>query len=412
MKYLLKNCKIIDPSSPHHGESKDVLIVDGIIKEIGFDIPSDDCEVIESDALHVSQGWIDIGAELSDPGHEERETIETLCAAARAGGYTDIAVFPTSRPVIQNKSDVKNLIHSGKSNGITIHPIGALSVDLKGENITEYIDLHTAGAIAFADGNKSIQKSGLIMRALQYVKTFDGLIIHHPSDHSLDNGNHINEGASSIQMGMKGAPNIAETIMLTRDLELNAYSESKLAIHNISTAESIDIITQAKNDQSTTFVGIPFINLVKTEEDILGFESNLKVNPPLRHPSDKKALIDAVNTGKIDYISSNHRPLEEEVKKLEFGFAAHGMIGLQTAFAALNGGGEIPLENIVKCLTDGPRKVLGLDNHSIETGQKARLTIFDPTKKWTYNIESKKSLSENSPYLGQEMTGLVIKTIS
>lgn len=414
MKYLIKNCKVIQKGSKLHGKKTDILISNGKIESISKNIDAPNAKIIKGKNLHVSVGWMDIGTHLGEPGYEHRETFESLADAALAGGYTDIATMPKSVPVIQTKAQIKNLISSGKAFGIDIHPMAALSNDLKGENITEFIDMHNAGAVGFTDGLKPVSKSGLLMRALQYVKSFGGIILHHPNDDSLANGNQIHEGNISTKMGMKGSPSLAEELTVHRDTQLNNYTESKLCVHLISSKESITTLKNAKKKDKNLKVGVAYLNLIKNHEDLQGFDSNLKVIPILRGAADQKALKKAVVDDTIDYISSNHVPLEVEQKHLEFPYAAHGAIGLETCFAALNtyASNDFSVDTLVDKLTNGPRNLLGANLIEIESGNQAKLTVFDPSFNWTYNKNDIKSLSENSPFIGSEFSGKVIATIN
>lgn len=412
MKYLLKKCMILDENSPFDGKKMDILIKKNTILQIAKNIEDDSAEVIKGKKLYISTGWMDIGTSLGEPGHEQRETMASLCAAARAGGYTDLAVFPNAIPATQTQAQVTQLIDTGKKHGVSIHPIGALSKDRKGEEITEIIDLQRAGAVAFSDGNRPVEKDGLLLRALQYVKSFDGLILHHPRNESLDNGGHVHEGDVSVAMGLKGSPTLSETLTLERDLQLAAYTESRLAIHNISSKESISRLKNLKKENDV-YASVACMNLVETDAVVETFDVNFKVDPPLRSKSDKNALIKAVNTGDIDYITSNHTPLEEELKKLEFPYAEPGIINLQTCFSVLNSavGDKIDIRTLVHKISKGPKQMLGIQDSIIDEGQKGSFTIFDTEEEWTFTSENNVSISSNSPYLGKTLKGKVLLTV-
>jgi len=414
MRYLIKNCKIIQKGNSWNGKRVDILVVKGIINKIGKDITDDKAKVIKSKNLIVSEGWLDLGTQLGEPGFEHRETFASLAESALAGGFTDIAPMPKSIPTIQTKAQLKNLIHSGADHGINILPIAALSQDLDGQNITEMVDLHNAGAVAFSDGHKSLANGGVLLRALQYVKRFNGLIIHHPNDATLNNDDLIHEGEISIQLGIKGSPSLAEELTVYRDLQLAEYSESKLNIHLISSKEALSLVKSSKKNNSNLTVGVSYLNLVKSDEDLQTFDSNLKVKPTLRSTKDRKALIKAIGDDTLDYICSNHVPLEIEKKQLEYSYASHGAIGLETCFAALSThlSSNLDLENIVDKLSDGPRKVLGTPSQKIEEGAIAKITCFDPTIEWQYQKNDIKSLSKNSPFVGSSFIGKVVATFN
>lgn len=414
MKYLIKDCKIIDQRSKLNGKKVDILIDKGRIEDIGRNLSSDKATLIKGKNLHASIGWMDIGTHLGEPGYEHRETFETLAEAALSGGYTDLVTMPKSKPAIQSKAQIKNLILSGKAAGIDIHPLCALSDDLKGENITEFVDLHHGGAVGFTDGLKTVEKGGLLLRALQYSKSFDGVILHHPNDESLANGNLIHEGEVSTQLGMKGSPTLAEELAVYRDVQLNEYSESQLCIHLVSSASAASIIKASKKKDQNISAGVSYLNLVKNHNDLSSFDSNLKVKPILRSTKDQKSLIKGLTDGTFDYIASNHVPLEVEKKHLEYPYASHGAIGLETTFAAMNThlNKNDLLETIIEKLTIGPREVLNMELPEIEKSANAKLTVFDPSISWVYEETGVKSSSNNSPFLGTQFTGKVVATIN
>ena len=414
MKYLIKDCKIVDKASTLNGKRVDILVEKGKIADLGKNLKDDKAKVVRGKNLCASVGWMDIGTHLGEPGYEHRETFESLAAAALAGGYTDLVTMPKSVPAIQSKAQIKNLILNGQSIGVDIHPLGALSNDLLGENITEFIDMHHGGAVGFTDGLKPVAKGGLLLRALHYVKSFGGVIFHNPNDESIANGDLIHEGNVSTSMGMKGSPSLAEELTVFRDVQLNAYSESKLCLHLISSAESVSIIKNQKKKDQNLKAGVSYLSLIKTHEDLADFDSNLKVKPILRSVKDKKSLHKSLIDGTVDYISSNHVPLEIEKKHTEYPYASHGAIGLETTFAALNTytAKSITLDTIIEKLTSGPRSVLNIQMPTIAIGEEAKLTIFDPTCQWIYEEQSIKSTSKNSPFIGDTFSGKVIATIN
>lgn len=414
MKYLIKNCKVIHRSSKLHGKKVDILIDKGVISDIGSKLSATKATIIEGKQLHVSIGWMDIGTHLGEPGYEHRETFESLANASKFGGYTDIVSMPKSIPTIQTKAQIKNIISAGQVYGIDIHPLGALSQDSNGDTISELIDMHNAGAVGFTDGLKPVEKSGLLLRALQYVKMFNGIVFHHPDDKSLANENLIHEGDVSTSLGMKGSPSLAENLMLYRDIKLQEYANSRLCIHLISTKESVELIKNAKKSDSNIVSGVSYLNLLQSHDDLSSFDSNLKVKPLLRDKKDQKALRRGLSSETLDYISSNHYPLEIEKKHLEFPYASHGAIGLETCFAALctSSSRELDLETIIHKISIGPRVALGISIPEFNVGTKAKFTVFDPTIKWTYEEKNIHSLSHNSPYINKEFEGKVVATIN
>ena len=414
MKYLIRNCKITQPGSSWNGKRADILIKKGKIASIGKSLVLGTATEIKGKNLHASMGWMDIGTHLGEPGYEHRETLESLANAAAAGGYTDLVTFPKAIPAVQTKAQIQNLQLAGQRLGVNIHPIGALSNDLKGENINEFIDMHKAGAVGFSDGLKPVDKGGLLLRALQYAKSFDGTIFHHPNDDSLANGDLIHEGEVSTRLGMKGSPDLSEELTTYRDVQLNSYAASKLAIHLVSSKAAVGIIKDGKKKDKNLSAGVAYLNLVRNDESLSTFDSNHKVKPILRSDRDQKALVKAVKEGTIDYISSNHVPLEAEKKHLEYPYASHGSIGLETCFAALNTelNKQVDLSIVLQKLTTGPREVLGLPMPLISEGEDVCMTIFDPSEQWIYTQSDIKSTSSNSPFIGMTFTGKTIATFN
>ena len=413
MDILLKRATIISPGDKNHLQTKDILVSKGKIEKIANTISAPKAKIIESENLHVSMGWMDIGTHIGEPGLEHRETSDSAAGAAAAGGYTDIAVMPTVDPVTHSKSEVSYIANNQPSNGVRIHSIGAVSRDAKGEDLTEMIDMSRAGAIAFGDGLKSIKDSGMMMRALQYAKAVNKPVINYSLDKSLAHDGQMHEGNVSVSLGMQGIPSLAEQVAVQRDLYLAKYTESELILHCISSSESCDLIKKAIKDNIKVSATVSYLNLIHTDEDLRSFNSNLKVKPPLRSNIDKKALIKSVRKGNIRTIVSNHVPLEEEQKKLEFSYAGFGATGLETCFAAINThlSEDLSLEQIILALTVGPRTQMKVDLPIIKSGETVCLTVFDPSISWTYDNKTKKSISSNSNFLSTSLKGKVLATI-
>ena len=412
MSVLIKKATVIQPSSKHHGKQVDILIQRGKITQIKKNIrPEGRPRIYEGDNLHVSSGWVDIGAHSGEPGYEHRETLDSLTKAAAAGGYTHLALSPDTTPAVDNRSMVQYLAqHSGPTH---ILPLAAISTGLAGGEMTEMLDLYDAGAVGFCDGLHSIQKSGVLLRALQYARRCNAMVFHHPCDTSLAQDGHMHEGIPSTLLGLPAVPSMAEDLATKRDIALAAYAECPIVLHAISTAGSAKAIKRAQKSGQAVFGTVAFANLIGTDQDLQNFDSNRKVEPPLRGKEDQQALIKAVKNGAVQAIISNHVPLDEEQKKLEFAYADKGMTGVEVAFAAINHhlvqNQQLSLDQLIYCLTSGPRTLLGLQESTIAKDADAALTIFDPTAQWTYS--SSASLSKNSPYLGENFTGQVIGTV-
>ncbi len=408
MRYLIKKATVVDENSKYNGKKVDILFNNGVIEEIRSNIePIKGVKEIQSPNLHCSISWIDIGTQIGEPGLEHRETISSISAAAKAGGYGAIASFPNTSPVIQSKSAVQFVMEEARKNNFTIYPIAALSQHNEGKEITEMYDLHTSGAIAFGDGLKSIAHTGLLTRAMEYVLPFNGLIIHYPLDHTLTTDAQINEGEMSTLLGMEGSPALAETLIIKRDLELLNYTKSKLCVYGISLSESVKLIKEGKKVNTNLYSTCAYLNMIKTEKELENFDSNLKVSPPLRLKTDVNELIKGLKEGTVDAIVSNHYGIEEEGKQLEFPYAKFGASGIETCFSALNTyAGNLDLETLIRSLTSGPRKILNLERGEIKQGYEGGLTLFDTEMEWTF--DKTYSLSKNNPFLGERLKGKVI----
>lgn len=407
MQRLFRAVKIMSPASAYHGQVQDILVDQGRIKAIGSSLEAAEAEVIELPDARVSSGWIDLEAEGGDPGLEHREDTQSLLRAAAAGGFTHIGVRPHAEPPIHDKSGVHYLLQQAKTSVTAILPIGAISRDLQGQDITEMLDMKQAGAIAFSDGSKSVQLAGLMLRALQYAKSLDGLVMNQPLEKSIAGAGQMHEGPMSTRLGMRGIPALAEQMMIERDLNLLAYTESRLHISHVSTAAGVELIRQAKARGLAVTASVAALNLLLTADDLGQFDSHFKVKPPVREESDRQALLAGLADGTIDCIASNHCPRELERKLLEFSYADFGAATLSTAFAsARTGAGEGLTEAaLIDKLTVGPRKVFGLPEHRIEKGAVADLTFYQYDAAWTPTASDIRSKSANSPLIGRALTG-------
>lgn len=414
MTILIKKATIIDPSSAHHEQEMDILVEAGKITNIQKNITVDKVEIIKAEQLYVSPGWLDIGVHIGDPGYEHVEDIESVAAAAQAGGYTAIACYPNTYPTVQSKSEVFYLKNNSQHLPVDFYPIGAVSKSCKGEEITEMYDMKSAGAVAFSDGKQAVQNGGLMMRALQYSKGFGGTIINQAYDKTIGGGGQVHEGITSTRLGIKGIPSLAEELMVQRDIYLAEYTQSKLHIANISTQRSVELIRQAKAQGLTISCSVAALNLVYDAQIMETFDTNFKVLPPLRNQTDIDALWAGLQDGTIDCITSNHHPVEEEHKRLEFSYASFGAIGLETAFALVHThlDGRLSLTELIDKFAIQPRKILDLPIPSIKVGERANISLFSPHQEWTFTRKDIHSKSKNSPLLGKVLQGKVLRTVN
>lgn len=413
MNVLLKNVTVIDDSSAHHLKKKDILIEKGIIQKIGDQLSKSDIQTIEADQAFVSPGWIDIFTHLSDPGLEHRETLESGADAAFAGGFTKVFTIANTEPVIDNKTQVSYITEKSKSLPVQIFPIGAITKNAEGSNLSEMYDMYNAGAIAFSDGLHPAQSPGLFLKALQYVKAFDGVLIQQPFDTTIGTYGLINEGIISTQLGLPGLPAVAEELMIMRDIELLRYSESKLHITGISSAKSVSLIAKAKAEGLQITCSVTPYHLLFTDEDLQSYDTNLKLNPPLRTKADRAALRKGVLDGTIDLIASHHFPQHSDDKDKEFEYAKNGMIGLQTAYAVVQEAlPELSTEKIVDLFSFNATKIFKINSPKISEGMEANLTIFNPQGKTILTRENNKSWSNNTPLFNTTLKGKVMATIA
>lgn len=414
MKLLLRNAKIYHPNSPLDGKRFDIFINKKTIEKIGKNLSIEGVKTIESDNLCVSVGWMDLGAQTGDPGYEHREDLESIAAAAAAGGFTAIAPFPNSNPVIQSKSDIQYIKNSTANLPVDFYPIGALTRKCEGMEMTEMQDMRSVGAVAFSDGDHSVQHAGVLLRALQYVTAFDGVIIHQPLDKTVAGKGQMHEGTISTMLGMRGVPSLAENMMIQRDLGLLEYADSRLHFAHVSTRDGVDMIRKAKKKGLRVTASVPALNLMFGDEAMTSFDTNLKVMPPLREQKDINALKKGLKDGTIDCVAANHVPHDVESKHLEFANADFGAIGLQTAFSTARAAFERTedLSFLIEKFSCGTRRSLALEIPELAEGAAANLTVFDPDTEWIFDKKDVKSKSNNSPFLGKKMKGKVLGVVN
>lgn len=405
MNLIVRAAKIIDAESRFHNQTIDLHIENGVFKKIGTQLSNtENLTEIHLEHLHVSQGWFDSSVSLGEPGFEDRETIANGLLVAAKSGFTGMALQPNSLPIIDNQSQIQFVKSKGQNAATQLFPIGALTKESLGKDLAELYDMKNAGAVAFGDYNKNTDNPNLIKIALQYVQDFDGLVVAFSQDKDIKGQGVVNEGIVSTRLGLKGIPALAEEIQIARNLFLLEYTGGKLHIPTISTAKSVDLIQIAKAKGLQVTCSVAVHHLVLTDETLEGFDTRYKVSPPLRTEADRQAMIAGVLNGTIDMITSDHNPIDIEHKKMEFDLAKNGTIGLESAFGALLT--VLPLETVIEKLHAG-KAVFQIENQTIQEGNKANITFFNPDVDWTFTKESILSKSKNSALLGKAMKGKV-----
>lgn len=419
MRVFIREAKVVDPRSPFDGQVVDLLIENGKITGIGKKLtppdPSspDAPRIIHEKGLHVSPGWVDMFVHFHDPGEERKETLESGTAAAAAGGFTEVLTVPNTNPAVQSKAQVEYIVRRSPSLPARVHPIGAVSRNLEGKELAEMYDMHASGAKAFGDGWKPLQSAGLLVKALQYVKTIDGTVIQVPDDTSIGSQGLMHEGIVSTRMGMGGKPILAEEVMVHRDLKLLEYTDSSLHLTGISSPVSVEAIAAARARGLRATCSVSPHHLFFCDEDLEGYDTNLKVNPPLRDRPRMMALRQAVIDGKVDLITSQHLPQDWDAKVCEFEYAKSGAIGLESCFGAVWSvlGDGLTLKRWVELISLAPRKIFHLDAAEIKEGHAANLTLFQPDETYTFTEEHLRSASKNNPFIGKTLKGKVKGTI-
>ncbi|MGY5352887.1 dihydroorotase [Wenyingzhuangia sp. IMCC45533] len=406
MDILLKSATIFDPKSSFHNNTLDVLIENGLISKIEKNISCpENAKEINLENLTVSQGWFDASVSFGEPGYEDRETIENGLQVAAKSGFTKVGLNSNCYPLTDSKSIVNFLKSKSFGTGVDILPIGSLTKESKGTDIAELYDMQQAGAIAFYDYKKGIENATILKIALQYTQSFEGLVMSFPNNCNIAGEGIVNEGIHSTRLGLKGIPSLAEELQVSRDLFLLEYTGGKLHIPTISTAKSVALIREAKLKGLNVSCSVTANHLVLTDDKLKSFDANYKVMPPLRTPSDVTALIEGLKDGTVDFITSDHDPIDIENKKLEFSNALNGSIGLESLFTSLVD--VLGIDLLIEKITTAPVTIFGLEPASIKVGNKANLSLFTTEGTGIFDESQILSTSKNSAYLGNKTTGKV-----
>ncbi len=408
---LIRGARLLLPDAVDF-ERADLRIAFGRIAEIGTDLPSRDGEtLVEADGAFISPGWMDLMADLGEPGYEHRETIASGAAAAAAGGYTALLLDPGTDPPLHTRDAVEYVRLRAEREVVDVLPAGCLTKKREGKELAEMADLVRGGAIAFSDGDHFLADAGLMRRALEYARMLDKTVVVHPEDGGLAGSGLMHEGAASTRAGALGIPAVAEEVAIARDLLLASYTGARLHFAHVTTADGLRLVREARAQGVPVTASVSPLYLAFGDDDIEAsdYDATLKLRPPLRSDVDRQAIREALGDGTIDAFLSGHRPYAVFEAELEFAAAPFGVSSLETTFATLCATlvstGVMPLAQVVRLLFDGPRRVLGLETPLLEVGAEANLTLFDPDHVWTCSAQTLRSASRHTPYLGKELRG-------
>jgi len=414
MKILLKSVKLVDKGHPANGEVIDILINKGKIEQVGREIAQiKDAKVIQDKGLCVSQGWIDLHANLQDPGFEHKEDLQSGLKAAAKGGFTKVCVSALTDPVRDSKDQIHYLIKQHAQSAVELLPYASLTKQAEGSQLSEFYDLSVAGAVGFSDDSRPIRNANVLKNALLYSRSMDALVVNFPYQNDLSPEGVMNEGVQSTHLGLKGIPKLAEELMVQRDLYLQDYCQGRLHFSNLSSSKSIEMVANAKKQGATVSCDVASYQLLLNDESLMSYDTRYKTLPPLRDQKEIQKIIKFIQRGKIDALTSDHLPQDIDSKMKEFDLASFGVINLQTAVpAALTALNEVvELEQTIELFTDGPARVLGIELPGIAEGETANLTLFNPDKEFVFTKEEVQSKSMNSPFFKTKLRGAVFGII-
>ena len=409
MSILLKNATIVDGKSNLNFKTKDILINEGDIVDIADTINTKASQTIKLKNLHVSRGWMDTSVCFGEPGFEERETILNGLETAASSGFTSILLNPNCDPVIDNRSSIEFLKRRSAETTTEIYPIGSLTNNSKGEDLASLYDMKLAGAVAFGDYKQTVKDTSLLKISLEYSKTFGARIISFSQDDFLSENGVINEGIISTQLGLKGIPSISESISIYRDLEILEYSNGKIHFPFVNTKRGVELIRNAKKRNLDITCSTSLAHITLSDEDIIDFNTDFKLIPPLRSSSDIQALKQGIIDGTIDYVTSMHEPINDDFKKVVFDHALSGSISLECVFGILCN--NFTLEKSIDILTRR-KDIFNIEDFPIEIGSKANLTIFNPESNYVFSKKHILSSSKNCAFIGLNLKGIVYGAIN
>ena len=407
---FLKDGTIYDPVKQKSTKGN-LLITNGKINGIGDIKAPNGAEIIDCTNLIITHGFCDIHAHFREPGREDKETLQTGAKAALAGGFTRVCVMPNTTPPLDDPESIRFIVEKAEETPIYIHPIGAITKGQLGKEITEMGAMKGEGAVAFSDDGIPLQNAYVMRLALEYAGMINAPIINHAEDIPLRNDGVMNESEMSTRLGLSGNPNVAESTMIQRDLQIAQSTNSTLHIPHVSTKKSVESIKDYKSVFPKVTAEVTPHHLYFNDEALTTYNTNLKVAPPIRSEIDREALIAALGDGTIDCIATDHAPHTIEEKEAPFDLAPFGMIGLESCFGAVNkvlvNDSGMKIESLIDLLTIKPRKIMGFEQDLFAKGAQAEITIIDPESSWTFTRDNIFSRSINSPFIGEKLFGQI-----
>jgi dihydroorotase len=418
---LLTGVRAFDPSRSLD-EVVDVLVEGGRITRLGRGAATEElrrsprARVIDGKGKLLVPAFVDLHAHLREPGQEYKEDIASGLAAAAAGGFAHVCAMPNTRPVNDTRAITESMVARAREvSSVALHPIGAITVGQRGQELTEMADLKDAGAVAVSDDGRCVTSSSVMRRALEYARTFDLTVIQHAEDHALTEGAQMHEGATSTRLGLRGWPRVAEDIIVARDVLLAEATGARYHVAHVSTLGAVRILREAKSRGVPVSAEVTPHHLMLTDQALLGYDTACKVNPPLREAEDVEALRKALADGTIDAVATDHAPHTSLEKDCEFAEASPGMVGLELVVPILFElvqSGALPLGRLVDALTRAPARLVGLTAPTLAEGALAELCIIDPERRTTIDPARMRSKSKNTPFLGREVVGAVMMTLA
>jgi dihydroorotase len=413
MMQLIKQATIVDSNSKYNNTVQDILIEDGEIVQIAPSIEQDGADIIEHEHLHLSIAFTDLMANFGEPGSEEKETLESGSKAALAGGFAHVCISPATMPCIQTKSQVEFLMNQSSKHGVRFLPIGAATHNLEGKKMNELFDMYQSGAVAFSNHKHSIQNAQLLTSLLQYTSNFGAKLFHYACDENLNYKTISHEGTSSVHLGFKGQPAIAEEVIVARDIAICKHYNLPIHFSTISTAGSVQLIREAKQAGLEITCDVAAHQLLFLDEDLSSFDTKLKVLPPFRDSAHQEALIEGLIDGTIDAICSDHEPQNLEHKMVEFDQAAAGISSIETAFAFAHTAlkNRMALDVLIQKFTSSPVSIIDGVVDSIDLGCKSKYVLYNPNASVVFDALNMKSKSKNNPAHLRHLQGVIYQVV-